>query len=221
MNSKKHSRPAVTRTVIGALLAAGIVTTASTASAQIEPCEEPFTMSAVAYDNPALVLGETYPGVGTRIAEVPRSVFNGDFLITAPGRGTSFNAADEAILWAFNLYESNEEMHAYARAPVKPPIEAAWLTLSFVPTHAGVGSDILAVLGVPLAAVPIRPRAFLPTLIAYGTTYTISIDLLRYYRAEDISKLVSLTNAGRIPMLYMDDALVQFAQIDLYFGKCI
>ncbi|MEO0604493.1 MAG: hypothetical protein AAF211_23870, partial [Myxococcota bacterium] len=155
---------------------------------------------------------------------LPRSVQDGDFLVTAPGRGSGFAGTDEAVTWVFNLKgESPEAWRQVMNATERTLLEAT-VDLSFTPSRdGGLSNDQLSVGGIRPreGASPIRPwQETGASAWEEGRTYDISVDLRERFEARDLTHALIDQLPGYLPATYADDALVEEASLRLVYDVC-
>jgi hypothetical protein len=145
-----------------------------------------------------------------RPAPFPDTVTNGDFLIspnpacTAVTCPTTGDGVDEFISWKFDFTGDPD----FASFSSSVPLTSARLTLTLTPRHPLITTDTVRIEGLPDIVTPVIQG------LAVGITATIQLDLLSFYTSGDILGVFA-ANAGQLPMLYQDDAIVSFAQLDL------
>ena len=189
------------------------------AAGQAPPCTRT-EIEAVAWDNDALVLPVLHGPVATRVDGEPRSVADGDFLMTAPGRGGGFDGHDEAVTWTFNLVgEGGTAWTALLATVPSPPLVEAVLHLEFTPQNSGASNDTLAILGLPVSAGTMNPWLLSgdPPPIELGTLYVTDIDLLALYDADELHDAAM---TGRLALLHQDDSRMEHARLSLAFESC-
>ncbi|MEM6926964.1 MAG: hypothetical protein AAF602_08560 [Myxococcota bacterium] len=196
-----------------------------TAAPEPELCGETVVLEAVAHDDDDFDRFLPIPHGGRdRSDGLPRSVQDGDFLVTAPGRGSGFAGTDEAVTWVFNLKgESPEAWRQVVHATERTLLEST-VDLSFTPSRdGGLSNDQLSVGGIRIreGASPIRPwQETGESVWEEGRTYDISVDLLERFEADDLTHALLDQLPGYIPATYADDSLIEEASLRLVYDVC-
>jgi len=188
-------------------------------------CGETVVFEAVAHDDDELGRYLPIPHAGPdRSDGQPRSVQDGDFLLTAPGRGSGFAGTDEAITWVFNVKGENPDAWRSLLGSTERTLIEGAVGLSFTPQRdGGLGNDQLSLAG-------LRPRDGLgvirpwqetgETVWEEGRTYHITVDLLERFDGDDITYALREQLRGYVPATYADDSLVEEASLRLVYDIC-
>lgn len=150
------------------------------------------------------------PQIKTSKEEVVQSVANGDFFITANGRGARVGeGTEESTIWAMNFRRDNSEYRAFLdENPVI--LKSAILKVKLRGVGTAQHNDFLFILGLPdrIPTPNVEPEARL----------TASINLLDYYTGEEIlDAVVNQHPRGMLIVGYADDAIVEGASLTLNY----
>ena len=140
-------------------------------------------------------------------ATFPSSVTNGDFVITGNAIATLIgDGANETTSWKFNF--TGDPSFPFFSPSL--PLTSAWLTLTLTPKNPLITTDIVRIEGLPDIITPVIQG------LPLGVTSTIHLQLLGLpgYTSSAILGAFS-ANAGQVPMVYSDDAIVFSAQLHL------
>ena len=113
--------------------------------------------------------------------------------------------ANERTTWIFD-FTADPNVSLF---PTSVPLSDALLTLTLTPKTALIVTDGVRIEGLPTIITPIIQT--LPVNI----TNTIQLELLDFYSSSEILDVFVADLYAQIPMLYYDDAIVSFAQLDL------
>ena len=154
------------------------------------------------------------------LARYPNDVRNGDFIISpnpalsaSPGALTG-DGVDEVTTWTFNFSHRPKSAIGF---PNSSPLQSALLTLTLTPRHALISTDVVRIRGLSPIDTPIIQG------LTVNVTSTVEIELLDFYASADILAVLvppfvfvpEVVNHFHIPMLYQDDAIVTYAQLEL------
>ena len=138
-------------------------------------------------------------------ATFPEAVTNGDFLIRGNSIATTVgNIADEFTTWNFDFTPDPD----FSTFSTVGGLKSALLTMTLT-TCCSIQTDRVRIQGLPIIVtddIQGLPR---------NVTETIKIDLLDFYSSDNILNTLNSGNIGEIPMLYSDDAIVSFAELEL------
>ena len=140
-------------------------------------------------------------------AAFPDTVTNGDFLITGNPDPTAVivgNIRNEITTWDFD-FTSDPDFPTF---PIQKELRSALLTMTLT-TCCAINTDLVKIEGLPHIAT--NDIQELPP----NVTETITLDLLDFYSSSDILNVLNGSNIGEIPMRYIDDAIVSFAELEL------
>jgi hypothetical protein len=169
-----------------------------------DPVAEAVTQITV---SPALVITATTTGSPSPpTATFPDTVTNGDFLIR--GHSNRSNVGDgrnETTTWVFDFTLDPD----FSSAPASAPIESALLTLTLEPKAPLINTDSVRIRGLRKIITPLIQG------LPVGVTTTIQIELLDFYSADEIRQAITRRPHGHIRMVYSDDAIISFAQLEL------
>jgi hypothetical protein len=141
-----------------------------------------------------------------RMASFPATVTNGDFTIAGNAIAALVgDGVDEQTTWTFD-FTGDPDFSSFSTSL---PLASAPLTLTLRPMDPLITSDIFRIEG--LGNVSTHEIQGLPP---DRLPHTVQLELLNFYSSAEILGVLT-ANAGRIPMLYADDAIVAFAQLDL------
>ncbi|PON14927.1 hypothetical protein C2W62_26465 [Candidatus Entotheonella serta] len=150
----------------------------------------------------AIATGSPTPTPATAPNEPLR---NGDFLITPASSPMAGDGIDEETTWIFD-FRSAPNTSSF---PTSVPLISAQLTLTLEPKE-DIETDIIRIAGLgAIETSDIRD-------LELDEKHTIQLELIGPYRSSDILDL--LTNeqsSGQIHMIYEDDAIISFAQLNL------
>jgi hypothetical protein len=138
-------------------------------------------------------------------AVFPESVTNGDFLLNGNHISTLVgDGIDDVTTWNFDFtkdpnFRSFSLMESLTSAP---------LTLTLAPKDGLIVTDAVRVGDLPLITTPIQ-------ILSVGETATITLNLLDYYSSSQILGAFTSAESGKLPMVYVDDAVVSFAKLEL------
>ena len=139
-----------------------------------------------------------------------QSINNGDFQITsnaADRNRATGDGVDEGTNWTFDL-KTNAEWKYFSR---EGAIESAKLSITLSPKPGNFETDILRINYGSLGNVD--PSTF--RSIPVGETRTVEIDLLASgYTSQELLRVLN-DNNGVVPMLYGDDAIVSYAELEI------
>jgi hypothetical protein len=187
----------------------------------------------------ATAIGSDTPSTAPSNVSVP----NVDFLITSNPNCTSTicttgDGINDITTWTFD-FQRDRKFPAFPAVPIlstAPRLISVRLTLTLTPKDPFIATDQVQIIGLP----PLfEMRAFVAAgLLRVGEKSTIQLDLLtgctptttpqqvclqrgessvdavQSYTANDIFNIFE-SNGGKIPVSYVDDAIVSFAQLDL------
>jgi hypothetical protein len=125
--------------------------------------------------------------------------YSGNAIATAVGDGN-----DETVTWTFDFTADPD----YPFFPALGPLTSALLTMTLTPQNGLISTDLVRIETLGNVITPIIQT------LPVGTASTISIELLDFYTSGEILGALS-ANAGSLPMVYGDDSLFTFAQLDL------
>jgi hypothetical protein len=148
----------------------------------------------------ASATGSTVPGT----AIFPATVTNGDFTIGGVNDCMDVgDGIDEITSWAFD-FTGDPDFSTFAPAE----ISSAKLMLQLTLMDPLYTTDIVKIDSLSFVAPPELYS------LAMNVNGTVEIDLLDYYASSDVLGVLS-ANAGRIPMVYRDDAIIDHATLEL------
>lgn len=132
---------------------------------------------------------------------------NGSFTITpAPPASNSGDGVDDTTRWILDFKGDP----GWATFPAGKPLQSAVLTLTLTPGHPLVSNDTVAIQGLPGISDPAIQG------LPVGIANTVQIDLTDYYSSSQINGILTGGGFGEIPLVYQDDTIVSFAQLDLF-----
>lgn len=175
---------------------------------------------ATASGSAAETVTATASGSSSPTPVVAPSLANGDFLIVRPLDTGHFvtvgDGEDEQTGWTFD-FSLDPELPLFGPAT---QLESAPLELTITPRPTpntpgppGITTDQLQVGGVPLGPFPLPP-VVTPIIqsLQVDVTETVEIELLDFHTSAEI---LAQLNGGLLPMVYLDDAVVSFAKLNL------
>lgn len=134
----------------------------------------------------------------------PKTVTNGDFLISGRENTRVGDGKDERTDWTFD-FTGDPNLSALSTTEL---LSSAKLTLTLT-TCCKIETD----------KVTIRSLPSIETNLIMGlprnTTQTVELELLDFYSSSDILGVLNKGTGGTLPMAYFDDAIVSFAQLEL------
>ena len=133
----------------------------------------------------------------------PATVTNGDFTITGNAIASVVgDGNDETTTWTFDFPD-------FPLFSTTLPLSSAPLTLTLTPKNALISSDRVRIDGLTdIATIEIQG-------LPVGVTNTVRLELLNFYTSAEIIGALTGGTPGQIPMVYSDDAIVSFAQLEL------
>ena len=144
------------------------------------------------------------------LAPPNQTVQNGDLLIAANllARVTG-DGIDELNTWTFDFTSDPSY-------PVAGPLLSAKLTLTLKPGNGGIATDLVGITDPAFTSFIPGGPVITPVIqgLPVGVVSTVTIQLLNNYTSAQILAALS-SNNGKLPMLYHDDAVLSFAQLEL------
>jgi hypothetical protein len=130
---------------------------------------------------------------------------DGDFTYDGnPGATPVGDGNDETVTWTFDFTTDPD----FPSFPALGPLTSALLTMTLTPQNGLISTDLFRIDGLTNVITPIIQS------LSVGVSSTVSIELLDFYTSADILGVLG-AHAGSLPMVYGDDALFTFAQLDL------
>jgi hypothetical protein len=157
---------------------------------------------------PGLAAATTITDIAVGSGTPPSAVYpavsvDGDF--TYSGNAIAFavgDGNDETVNWTFDFTADP------GYATFSGPLASAVLTLTLTPKNGLITTDIVGVVGLPNIVSPVIQS------LPVNVTSTVSLNLLDFYSSGAILGVLS-ANAGTLPMVYADDAILTRAELAL------
>ena len=161
------------------------------------------------------------------------SILNGDFVIWSNQKVPPVgDGVDEGTTWTFDFTADPN----FSTFSTSVPLDSALLTLTLTPRAVDITTDAVFIGGFYWVPDPLDPARYnvdwgLPKIntpliqsLPVNVTSTVQLELLDFYTSDEILDAFSgaytgtgyyTEGLGHIPMEYVDDAVVSFAQLDL------
>lgn len=141
----------------------------------------------------------------------PNTVANGGFTISATAPSLVGDGIDDQTDWVID-FTGHPNFGSFNTAV---PLTVATLNMTLRPVNTGTGGPQGITddrVGIPPASLYISTPAI--NGLPVGVLSPISIDLLSFFTSAQILDVLT-NNAGTIPMVYGDDAVVSYAEVTL------